>query len=47
MLAKFIKDCKLLLPGGAADSARCMGLRIQHVSLNNAYHVRRATQEAF
>jgi len=26
MLPKFIEDCNLLLPDGAADSARCMGL---------------------
>jgi len=26
MLPKFIEDCNRLLPDGAADSARCMGL---------------------
>jgi len=26
MLPKFIEDCDRLLPDGAADSARCMGL---------------------
>jgi len=29
MLSQFIEDCSRLLPDGAADSARCMGLCTQ------------------
>jgi len=27
-VSKFIEDCNRLLPDGAADSARCMGLSV-------------------